>query len=84
MAELNTLRKAINMIPGKVNGAAAACDVSIRAVYKWINSGRLPRTDYTGETEYAQKLADASGSAFTAAWLLDATLKDSNDQKAAA
>lgn len=84
MAKPNTLRKAIDMIPDKVVGAAAACDVSIRAVYKWINSGRLPRTDYTGETRYAELLAEASGNQFTATWLLEESLKPQPDQPVAA
>lgn len=38
---------------------ATVCGVSERAVYKWLTNGRLPRTDYTGETCYAEKLAEA-------------------------
>ncbi|MCY1560652.1 hypothetical protein D9M68_978140 [compost metagenome] len=54
-----------------VPAAAAACGVSPRAVYKWLTAGSLPRTDYTGETKHAEKLAEASGGAFTAEWLLN-------------
>ena len=56
---------------GGVANAAAACGVSQRAVYKWLTAESLPRTDYTGETNYAQRLADASGGQFTADWLLN-------------
>jgi len=49
--------------------AARACGVSVRAVYKWLSQGALPRTDFTGETRYAEILATLSGGAFTADWL---------------
>lgn|GEM_PF-502764 len=55
--------------------AARACDVSRQAVDKWIANGYLPRTDYTGETNYAYRLAAAAGArgvAFTPSWLLTA------------
>lgn len=34
----------------RVPVVAKACGRTPRAIYKWINSGCLPRTDYTGET----------------------------------
>lgn len=55
---------------GGVAKASAACGVSRRAIYKWIAADALPRTEYTSETSYAQKLADAADGAFTAEWLL--------------
>lgn len=36
---------------------AKVCNVSVRAVYKWRAVNALPRTEYTGETNYAQSLA---------------------------
>lgn len=36
------------------------CQVSVRAVYKWSERGVLPRTDYTGETNYAEIIANLS------------------------
>ncbi|NUB85126.1 DNA-binding protein [Escherichia coli] len=42
------------------------CGVSQRAIYKWINNGKLPRTEYTGETNYAEKIALASNGLFSA------------------
>lgn len=64
------LKDAIELVPGKVQGAASVCGVSVRAVYKWLNAGRLPRTDYTGETDYASRLAEASNGAFDASQIL--------------
>ena len=49
---------------------AEACGVTPRAIYKWINSGSLPRTDYTSETEYASKIAEVSGGQFTTGQIL--------------
>ena len=75
-SSMTLLKKMIDSIDGKVPAAAKACGVSTRAVYKWTVSGRLPRTDYTGETEHAERLADAAGGAFSAEWLKAATMRD--------
>lgn len=40
------------------------------AVNKWLRAGRLPRTDYTGETQYAEHLEAMSGGDVKAAELL--------------
>lgn len=60
---MQILKKAIDAAGG-VAAVALACEKSPRAVYKWLSAGRLPRTDYTGETTYAQRicaLAAANG-----------------------
>lgn len=54
----------------RVPVVAKACDRTPRAIYKWISTGSLPRTEYTGETEYAAKIAAASGGQFTATQIL--------------
>lgn len=51
---------------GGVKAASKICGISPRAMYKWLDSGSLPRTDYTGETNYADLLAEASDGKFTA------------------
>lgn len=66
----NNLGVIVDCVPDKVRGAAKACNVSVRAVYKWLSAGRLPRTDYTGETAYAKKLADATGGKYSASQIL--------------
>lgn len=66
---MSALQEAINKAGG-VTKAAKACGVSPRALYKWLSSGVLPRTEYTGETSYAEKLAAESDGSFTADWLL--------------
>lgn len=67
---LLTIKQAIDSVGGAVR-AGAICGVSARAVYKWISSDCLPRTEYTGETCYAEKLAKASGGDFSASELLE-------------
>ena len=37
--------------------AAEACGVSQTAVQKWMKNGRLPRTEWTGESRHAEVLA---------------------------
>ncbi|MBJ2267784.1 hypothetical protein JFT60_10430 [Pseudomonas sp. MF6772] len=67
---MNRIKKAVVDVGGTPT-AAKTCGVSTRSVNKWIAAGRLPRTEYTGETSYAKKLAALSDSKFTAAWLLE-------------
>lgn len=63
------LRDAIADVGGVV-AAASICGVTPRAVYKWLSNGRLPRTEYTGETQYAKALEEHGSGAFTADKLL--------------
>ena len=68
---------------GGIGAAAKVCDRSYQALNKWRLAACLPRTDYTGETQYAALLASAAkqrGNDFESAWLLSA----SSPQKAAA
>ncbi|EBE1690100.1 Cro/Cl family transcriptional regulator [Salmonella enterica] len=64
----------------RVPVVAKACGLTPRAIYKWIDGGTLPRTDYTGETKYAQKIACASGGLFTAQQILDVGKHQVNHQ----
>lgn len=59
---------------------AKACNVSPQAIYKWQAKGRLPRTDWTGETDYASRIEEATKGVITRDQLLN--LKRS-DQSAA-
>jgi len=53
---MHSLRELFDMVGG-MEAAALACGVSVRALYKWANRNSLPRTEYTGETRYAEALA---------------------------
>lgn len=64
------LKKAIEAVGGPVE-ASKVCGVTRQAVDKWMQNCCLPRTEYTGETLYAEKLAEASGGAFSATELLE-------------
>lgn len=69
---MTPLKKSIEDAGG-VPEVAVACQVSPRAVYKWLSAESLPRTEYTGETDYAKRiaaLAASKGKPFDAAWLL--------------
>lgn len=65
VSKMDSIKDAIERVGGPIQ-AAKVCGVTRQAVDKWIHSGRLPRTDYTGETNYAELLAKASKGAFTA------------------
>lgn len=51
----------------RVSVVAEVCGLTPKAIYKWIERGSLPRTEFTGETEYADKIAKASGGKYSAA-----------------
>ncbi|MGP3593088.1 hypothetical protein [Vagococcus sp. WN89Y] len=66
---MNPVELAVEAVGGQ-SAAAKICGKSAVAIHKWVKSGRLPRTEYTKKTRYAEMLANASGGKFTAAWLL--------------
>ncbi|WP_460095892.1 hypothetical protein [Pseudomonas sp. S3_C01] len=66
---------------GGIGAAAKECNRSYQALNKWRQAACLPRTDYTGETKYAELLAAAAkrkGNAFEASWLLGASAPQKN------
>lgn len=62
---IKDLKSAIDAVGG-ITAAAAICGLSYVAVSKWVKQGHLPRTEFSRETRYAERLAAASNGKFTA------------------
>lgn len=74
--DLNAIALAFQAAGG-LGAAAKICGRSCQALNKWRLAGSLPRTEYTGETHYAELLAAAAernGRPFDAKWLLGAAI----------
>lgn len=67
---MNPIKCAFDAVGGR-SRAASLLDKSYMAMSKMEKKEVLPRTEYTGETNYAEILASNSNGAFTAEWLLD-------------
>jgi hypothetical protein len=39
---------------GGIQPLSKACGVTVPAIRKWLMAGRMPRTEWTGETTYAE------------------------------
>lgn len=72
---MNPMQIAVNAVGGQT-AAAKLCGLSVVAVHKWTVKGTLPRTEYTGKTNYSKLLANASNGKFTSEWLLNAANPD--------
>jgi len=53
--EANIITKVKNIL-GSYSAIARICQVSAVAVFGWKRRGKFPRTDYTGETRYAETI----------------------------
>ena len=49
---------------------AKACGVTPRAVIKWVEAGHLPRTEWTGESDYSTVIENITGGRVTRDQLL--------------
>jgi DNA-binding transcriptional regulator YdaS (Cro superfamily) len=56
-------------ILGSYEAIGRVCGVSGKAVMKWVAVGRLPRTEYTGETSYSRLISEATNGVITRAEL---------------
>ncbi|CDH46979.1 YdaS family helix-turn-helix protein [Candidatus Contendibacter odensensis] len=65
---MNDIQRAIHIIG--TNRLAKACRVKHPSVNKWGKAGRLPRTEWTGETRYAEVIEQLSEGRVTVKELL--------------
>jgi DNA-binding transcriptional regulator YdaS (Cro superfamily) len=68
MEAANLISEAIEIVG--LGDLAKACGVSYQAVRKWEAAGRLPRTEWTGETHYATAIETATAGKVTQQKLL--------------
>jgi hypothetical protein len=57
---------------------ARVCGVKGPSAIKWRSNNRLPRTEWTGETDYASRIAAELGGRVTREQLLAIPIKGSN------
>lgn len=72
---MNAMKIAFTAVGGRTK-AANLLNRTYQAIKKMEDRGVLPRTEYTGETNYARTLAKNSNGQFTEEWLL----KNANPQ----
>lgn len=66
---MNPLERAIEI--AGLQDLARCLNVSYQAVMKWVAAGRLPRSEFSGETTYASTIQDATNGSVTADELID-------------
>jgi hypothetical protein len=69
MEKQNLITKAIKLIG--LNPLAAACSVTRQAIRRWEKSGRVPRSDFTHETNYSGIIATETNQEITKLQLLN-------------
>ncbi|MBM2884071.1 helix-turn-helix domain-containing protein [Chromobacterium phragmitis] len=67
---MNLITQAIELVG--LQPLAQSCGVTYQAVRKWEKRNRLPRTDWTGETNYAAAIEAVTEGAITKKALLTA------------
>lgn len=70
----NLISKAIEIVG--LCKLAQACGVRHQSIYRWVEKGALPRTDWTGETDYASRIEEATKGAVTRDQLLNLKRND--------
>lgn len=88
MEDLNPIAKVFELLKGPSGVARSLSERGVRitpwACNKWLRAGRLPRTEYTGETRYASLLEQAVDGKVTAAELLQIVKTQSVSEERAA
>lgn len=67
---MKNLTDIINAVGG-IPMASQICSITNTAIRKWVITNTLPRTEWTGETDYAQRLSDALGGKLSKAQILE-------------
>lgn len=65
----NILQQAVNDAGGAQAVATACGGITYQAVNKWIRKG-MPRTEYTGETQYSLTISRMTGGKYSIGELL--------------
>jgi DNA-binding transcriptional regulator YdaS (Cro superfamily) len=58
LLEMTPLEKAIRFLGG-YSATARVCGVASQVVSNWVRRGHLPRTEWTGETNYSARIEEA-------------------------
>lgn len=69
MNAMTPFAKALHLCGGPY-GMSRICGVTNTSVHRWRKKGHLPRTEWTGETNYAEKIEAATHGLITKAELL--------------
>lgn len=64
MNTITPFQKALHLCRG-IYGMAEICGITRGSIYQWKKKGTLPRTEWTGETHYAEKIEAATKGAIT-------------------
>lgn len=70
----NLISKAIEIVG--LCKLAQVCGVKHQSIYRWVKKGALPRTDWTGETDYARCIETATKGQITRDQLLNLKRND--------
>jgi len=64
MKKQNAVQRAVIQAGGQ-GAVARACGVRQQTVFRWVHDGKLPRTDWTGETDYSAVISEMDGVSVT-------------------
>lgn len=73
----NLISKAIELVG--LCHLAQVCGVKHQSIYNWVKKGALPRTDWTGETDYARRIEEATKGVITRDQLLNLKRNDESE-----
>lgn len=82
MDAIHPLREAIRLVG--LFKLARELGISHQALSKWLKVGRMPRTEWSGETAYSEAIERLTAGAVTKSALLAAWPRDESDKRLAA